>query len=61
MLANGQISSLEMKEGDDGVGVYLFAAMLLLLAAALYLCCGDCCPGVIDKWRLRRERQEIEL
>lgn len=30
-----------------------------LLAVGLYVCCGDCCPGVIEKYVAERDRKEI--
>lgn len=41
--------------------MWVVVVILGLLAVGLYLCCGDCCPGLYEKYVAERERKEIEL
>lgn len=56
-----QLTLVKMYDHDEQQYVWLIVFSVILLAVALYLCCGDCCPGIYEKYVAEKERKEIEL
>lgn len=56
-----QVTLVKMYDHDDQREVWVIVFIVGLLAVGLYLCCGDCCPGIYEKYVADKERKEIEL
>lgn len=63
LSANGQITTIVMSDTEDeeSIGLWILLLIVVLLIAALYICCGDFWPGVVENWRKQKEQKEIEL